>query len=548
MSQAQTVENIFTRLAELESTRQPYEAVWDEITEYVMPSRGTYSFKTTNTDPERRSKRRMDATAANAARGLTSRIVAEMTNGSTRWFDYRDSDPAVDKLEPVRRVLQALSDKAYSILNSGSFKLAHVEATADWIGYGTACVMTDFESGDEPVFQAIPIKELYISENRAGDIDLVIRKFQLTLRQVIQIFGEENLPDQLLKNKERDFDKPQDLIHAVIPNAEYVEGKKNSKYFRFKSCYALVRGRALLREGGFKRMPYKVFRFWKRPGEVYGGSPAVDALADIRMLNLMEEVNIRSMQLEVAPPLIAAHDSAVMPLKIVPHGINFGGIAPDGRRLIDRLLPPGNPGRPGFENMLEQKRMAIRSAFFVDPLINRQNSIRTAAEVMKRSNEEMMGLSPFLARYEVEYLSPILDHMLEYLLSKKEFQIPQELDGRIPFIEYTGPLAKTQRASELNNTMQFLQLIQGIGQVNPSILQHIDFNEAFLMFADLLGVPMTIITPAQKIAAQQQAMEAQQQAQALGLGIRDVSKNMALLAKSGLLQRQDLGLPPGEEQ
>lgn len=547
MSNSETVENIFTRLSELETTRTPYEAVWDEITEYVMPSRGSYSFKDTKSDPERKSRRRFESTAINAARGLTAKIIAEMTSGSTRWFEYRDPDPNIDKLEPVRRALQALSDKAYVMLNSGSFKLAHAEATADWVAYGTACMLTDFESDGEPIFQSIPIRELYIAENRAGEIDLVIRKFKLTLRQIIQIFGEQDLPAKILQNKERDFDKLHDVIHAVIPNDEYVEGKKNSRYFRFKSCYALCSGKVLLREGGYKRMPYKVFRFWKRSGEVYGGSPAVDALADIRVLNMLEEASLRGIQLDNWPPFLAAHDSVIMPLKVVPNGINYGGIGPDGRRLIDRLLPPNPGGRQGLETMLEQKRMAIRSCFFIDPLINKQNSIRTAAEVMKRSNEEMMGLSPFLARYEVEYLSPIIDHMLEYLLTKKEVEIPQELNGRTSLVEYTGPLAKTQRASELNNTMQFLQLVQGVAQVDPSMLQHLDFNAAFMMFADLLGVPLSIITPAQQIAAKQQMMQQQQQASALGQGLGDVSKNLALLAKSGLLQRQDLGLPPGVE-
>lgn len=534
------------RLGVLENERRPYESVWDEITEFVLPSRGGYSYKDVKSDPERKSRRRVDSTAINAARLCTARIIAEMTGTSARWFDYRLQNPDLDQLEPIRRLLQSFSDKAYGICNSSSFRLAHVEATTDWVSYGTACMFVNEDDG-QLVFKAIPIQELYVAENKIGEVDVVFRKFKMSVRQAAQMWDPGKFPESWSVALEERPDEEVEVLHCVMPNEDYIEGAIHNARFRFTSLYMSCKDKAIVHKGGFKRMPYKVFRFWKRSGEVFGGSLAMDALADIRMLNMMEEANIRNIQLEAFPPMVMAHDSVIMPLKVVPNGINYGGMSADGRRLIDRLLPsPGNGQK--LENMLEQKRMAIRSAFFVDPLINRENSIRTAAEVAKRSNEEMTGISPFLNRYEVEYLTPILDHILEYILrTDMSIVIPPQLNGLLPTIEYTAPLAKTQRAQELNNTLQFMQVVQTMAAANPDILMSIDSNALFMRLADLMGVPMDIIVPAEVIAAQKAQQAQMQQQQMMMQGVQMAGDQMANLAKSGLIGREDIGLPPQEE-
>jgi hypothetical protein len=190
---------------------------------------------------------------------------------------------------------------------------------------------------------------------------------------------------------EKDPDQLFEVIHAVFPSEDYMPGALQKDKMKYKSCYVLKEKQILLREGGFHEMPFIVFRFWKRTGEPYGGSPAWDALSDIRMINVMSETAIRSFQLEAFPPLIAASDGVIMPLKTMPNGVNIGGMSPDGRRLIEPLLTGGKT-QLAFE-VLEQRRQAIRNAFFVDPLINRENSIRTAAEVQKRASEELNGIS-----------------------------------------------------------------------------------------------------------------------------------------------------------
>lgn len=545
-----TLHRILARFDSLRSMRSNYETVWDEITDYVLPSRGTYSNLRTNTPASRRDKKILDITAIVACRTLAARVVTEMTSQGDRWFDFRMEDPALDRLENVRRFLYEVSEKAYAVLQDG-WRLPHIEVTTDWIAYGTACLyVQEVEDADdtrkekELVFKSIPIAELFIAEDFKGKPDTVFRYFNLPLRQIAQEFGTDKFSRELLQVLQKDPDQMYEVIHAVYPSETYVTDGKMKKNMRFKSCYVLKEQRILLSEGGFKHMPFIVFRFWKRTGEPYGGSPAWDSLSDIRMINVMSETALRSFQMEAFPPLLAASDGVIMPLKTMPNGVNIGGMSPDGKRLIEPLVT-NSKTQLAFE-VLEQRRQAIRNAFFVDPLINRENSIRTAAEVQKRASEELNGIGPFVNRFEQEYLEPLLDRVLLFVLENmiKPEDIPEEIQGMTTEIEYTAPLARTQRAKQLDATVTFLQLLQTVAQADPSILGVLNKENLVGIMTDLLGVPYTVLkTQEELLAEQQQAQQKQMMEQLLQAGpaLADTLKGTSE-GLQNLAQTQQIGL------
>lgn len=542
-----TVMRVLSRFDMLRSMRSNYEPVWDEITDFVLPSRGTYSNLRSNTKAERRDRKLLDITGVVACRALASRVVTDMTGAGERWFDFRIKNPEVDRSENVRRFLYEVSDKAYAVLQE-SWRLAHIEATTDWIAYGTACIyaqrVEEENEAPEMVFKAIPVAELFIAENFKGVPDTVYRYFKMPIRQIAQEFGTDQFDRDLLNQLDNNPDEELELIHAVYPNNMYLDDAKMKSRMKFKSCYVLKEAKILLKEGGFKEMPFIVFRFWKRTGEPYGGSPAWDALSDIRMINTMSETALRSFQLEAFPPLLAASDGVIMPLKTMPNGVNIGGMSPEGKRLIEPLVTSSKTSM-AFE-VLEQRRQAIRHAFFVDPLINRENSIRTAAEVQKRAAEELSGISPFINRFEQEYLEPLLDRVLMFVLDTMYHpdDIPDEIKGQTTEIEYTAPLARTQRAKQLDSTVTFLQLLQTIAQADPSILGVLKKENLVAMMTDLLGVPYWVLKTQDELMQEQQQAQQQQMmeqlmqaAPAMGSAVKDSSeglKNMAETAQMGI--------------
>jgi hypothetical protein len=84
-------------------------------------------------------------------------------------------------------------------------------------------------------------------------------------------------------------------------------------------------------------------------------------------------------------------------------------------------------------------------------------------------------------------------------------------------IEYVGPLARSQRMEEAVAIERLYQLAMSIGQIDPSIMDNIDHDEAIRMRAKLLGVPKTIMKDINDVndMREQRAMmqQAQQQAQ-----------------------------------
>ena len=543
-----TVSRILNRFEKLQGIRKNYEVVWDEITDYVLPSRGSYTRLRQSQPGSRRDRKILDITAIVACRTLAARVVTEMTSQGDRWFDFRMEDPLLDSMEHVRRFLYDVSEKAYSVLRD-DWRLPHIEVTTDWIAYGTACLFAqvleeDDGDGKEFVFKSIPVTELFIAENFKGFPDTVIRHFQLPLRQIAQEFGVDNFTPDLMKLLEKDPDHMEELLHAVYPSDTYGSPGKMKQNMKYKSCYVLKERRLLLSEGGFNDMPFIVFRFWKRTGEPYGGSPAWDSLSDVRMINVMSETALRAFQLEAFPPLLAASDGVIMPLKTMPNGVNIGGMSPEGKKLIEPLMT-GSKTQMAFE-VLEQRRQSIRNAFFVDPLINRENSIRTAAEVQKRASEELNGIAPFVNRYESEYLEPLLDKVLHFVLDNyyKPEDVPKEIQGKVTKIEYTAPLARTQRAKQLDSTAAFLQLLQTVAQADPTVMNVIRKDNLVSLMADLMGVPYAVLKTQEELAdeknqQQQQQMMDQlmQAAPAMGGAIRDTSaglKNMAQTAQVGL--------------
>lgn len=549
-----TVSRILSRFDTLRSMRSNYESVWDEITDYILPSRGSYSQLRSNTPGQTRGKDVLDITGIVACRTLAARVVTEMTSQGERWFDFRMSDPILDSNENVRRFLYDVSEKAYGVL-CGDWRLPHIEVTTDWIAYGTACLFVSEVEDDktgvkELVFKSIPVTELFIAEDFKGCPDTVFRYFQLPIRQIAQEFGTDEFTRDLMQCLEKDPDRIYEVIHAVYPSDDYMPGAKQRDKMKYKSCYVLRDKQILLSEGGFKEMPFIVFRFWKRTGEPYGGSPAWDALSDVRMINAMSKAALRSFQLEAFPPLIAASDGVILPLKTSVNSVNIGGISPDGKRLIEPLFTGGKT-QLAFE-VLEQRRQAIRNAFFVDPLINRENSIRTAAEVQKRASEELNGIAPFINRYEEEYLEKLLDRVLFFVLEtmyEKE-EIPEEIQGNETQIEYTGPLAKTHRAKQLESTSIFLQLLQTIAQSDPTMMSVIKPENLISMMTDLLGVPYYILKSRDELSAEKQMAEQKQAidmlmqaAPALSQSAKNTGAGMKDVAQAAQIGMQGIGAP-----
>jgi hypothetical protein len=139
----------------------------------------------------------------------------------------------------------------------------------------------------------------------------------------------------------------------------------------------------------------------------------------------------------------------------------------------------------------------------------------TATEVVQRNEEKMRLLGPVLGRLQSELLRPMIDRTFAILLRKKLFKpAPEFLAGQDIQIEYVSPLAKAQRASELQSIMRAIEIFGSLANVSP-VFDHINIDNLVTHLAEIVGVPAKVLNSKSEVNAirQQKQQQADQQMQ-----------------------------------
>jgi len=278
----------------------------------------------------------------------------------------------------------------------------------------------------------------------------------------------------------------------------------------FESIYFEYKGGNELSVSGFKEFPFVVPRYLKASNEVYGRSPAMTALPDVKMLNEMCKVTIKAAQKQVDPPLLVPDDGFLLPVRTVPGGLNFYR---SGTR--DRIEPLNiGANNPLGLNMEEQRRNAIREVFYVNQLQLQQGPQMTATEVIQRNEEKMRLLGPVLGRLQSELLRPLIDRTFNILLRNNQFpQAPESLSGVNIDIEYVSPLAKAQKSTELQSIMRGIEILGSLANAAP-VFDYINFDNLVKHVADIVGMPQKLLKSQGEVTAMRDQQQQQQQEQA----------------------------------
>jgi len=250
-------------------------------------------------------------------------------------------------------------------------------------------------------------------------------------------------------------------------------------------------------------------RFLKATGEVMGRSPAMTALPDVKMINLMSKTIIQAAQKQIDPPLLVPDDGFMLPIRTQPGGLNFF------RAGTRETITPLNTGAniPIGLSMEEQRRAAIRQAFYIDQILTAGSAQMTATEVIQRQEERMRVIGPVLGRLMNELLRPLIDRVFALMLRADMLApAPEVLQGIDIDVEYVSPLARAQKSSGLNNTMRALEILLPLAEGLP-VADHIDPDGLVRHITDSLGVPkVTLKTQREVDQTRQQRQQAQQEA------------------------------------
>ena len=503
---------IIRRWEQLAAERVVFESTWQDVADYEL---GRRDFLTKRTQGERRDTKLFDTTAMQSADFLASSLHGFMTNPSTRWFELRIDDDYLEKSEPVQLWLEDAADRMFAVFADpdGMHAQACHEFYLDLGSFGTAGMFIGDAPGKGVIYQTRALGELYVAENAAGRIDMVFRKFSLSARQAKQEFGDRAPPkvEQALANN-----KPHEMfefVHAVYPRHEYDGQKQDSGNMPFESCYVSLADKTKVSEGGFRELPYMIARWSKDAGETYGRGPGWSALAEQMMLHAMSKTMLKAAQKRADPPLLVADDGVMLPVRTVPGGLNFGRMDANRQEFIRALKTEGDVGLT--LEIMEQRRQAVRDAFYTGILQMLRDPRMTAEQVRALQDEMMRLMGPTLGRLQSEFLGPMIDRTFAIMARQMLFDDPpEELAGREIRVEYVSPLAKMQKAGQANAVVKTLQVAGEMAAFAPETLDNIDPDQAIRIISEANGAPMKVLRDPRVVQAMRRAKQEEARRQA----------------------------------
>lgn len=541
MDSKELVKFVTGRQSQLESKRTVWEQEWQEIADNVIPIRE--DIRGTLQSGQRQGTKIYDGTPVSAAILATDGIHGYHVSPAFTWFKYAMARRGLDKLHEIREWLQdGVEFAVYTALNRSNFYDEAWSWIYDGLTLGTAPLYAEEDIGEgKIVFESVHPGEIYIAENKYGEIDVEHRKRKLTARKMIQKFGEKNVPEAIRQSYKKNPFTEHEVLHAVFPREDWDERKKGAKFKKYASVW--IMGQDLLGESGYDVFPYATWRYQKSGKEPYGRSPATMALAKIKGAHIKEKSLIGLAQLHLDPPLnVPVEMRGKVQYK------------PRGRNYLDdmsRAISPIETGKAAFPigiEMLERDDKIIRDFFHVDfflmlaQLEGRGN--RTAYEVSKLQEEKAAVLGAELAPLNKQ-LDAVLDFV--FYIESKAGRIPpppdilMELAGERFDPVYMGPLAQAQR--RLFGTQGIRSGLEALGplaSVKPEVLDLIDTDETAKIMLESSGFPQSAMLTPEKVKAlrdaRAQAIAAENQKED-ALALTEGVKKMAAADKdSGAIQ------------
>ena len=524
-----TFEYIKKRCSTLESDRATWEDHWQDILDYVMPRKADISF--VRAKGTKRTEVLYDSTAITANNLLAASLQGTLTSPSLPWFHLKLRDKELNENRDVQLWLEDSARRMYDTFNESNFNTEVHELYLDLCSVGTGSMFVEegnngFET-EGIHFNTLHIAEYFIQENINGQVDTLYRKYKLTARQAIEEFGEDNLGEKILEASKNKPDKMFNFIHAVEPTKDYERAlrKANTK-LPFHSCHVCVEDKMVVRTGGYNEFPYLVPRWAKATGEIFGRSPSYNALPDIKTLNKAVEIGLKAWAKAIDPPLLVQDDGVIGRVRMTPAGItvvrNDGAIKP---------LQIGSNWQ--ITDMKEtQLRTAIRQAYYSDQLQLQEGPQMTATEVQVRYELMQRLLGPTLGRFQSEFLNPLIERTFGIMLRAGALMPePDIIKGQQIDVEYVGPLARSQRMEESVAIERLYGLAMNVVQVDPTIMDNINHDEAIRLRSTLLGVPKSVLRGKDEVQAmremraeEQQAMAEAQQQQVQGDAMQSQAK------------------------
>jgi hypothetical protein len=464
-----------------------------------------------------------DSSAPKAAKKMAAQLIGMLWQSGGKSVLIDPPKKLKDKSKEVSDYYTFMGEQIAEAFDNprGGFSLALEEYMEDQVSFGTSGIHSDkSKDSDVPVvYRAIGIDNSSIAEGPDGRVDTVFTEESMSVENAIKLYTFAALSKEVQeKYTNGKCDEEILILHAIEPRIELDPDKRGNKNMPFKSVHIEVKTGHLIKESGFEEFPCPVARMYKRRKQVYGYSPASQALPDTLTLNQIKMDRLLANEKRLEPPLGVMNDAVLGGGQIDTSARGITVFKPSGQlgqgNPVFQLYTVGDVGAADEE--IQEYKQSINEHFANDRLLDfNSDSEMTLGEAEMRFQIRGQSLVPLFMRQIVECFTPCVERTASLLYrdgrlgvirgsdlekvviarGEEPVYIPEAVakliaNGKDFYeVKYLTPAARLMQTEEARGVMRTWESAFMIAKVKPSVMDLLDEDESLRIVASAWGMP-----------------------------------------------------------
>lgn len=517
------------RLATMKTERSRWEPHWRDCANFALPQQGQWFAESPGDKGVRSHQKIINSTATRAIRTLKAGFMSNHTNPARPWFRLITPDPDMMEVSAVKQYLFLVERRMQDVLSRSNFYAAQPSLLEEMAVFGQCPMLIQEDLQSVARFFTYTIGSYWLAANDRGEIDTLVREFKMTVRNVLAQFGEAGMSDTLRnKVRNRQLDEWVDITQFISPNQDMQYGRADYRGMAYKSCYFesassdgknVPPGSKFLKESGYRERPFVCPRWDVTTSEdVYGNSVMMDVLGDVKQLQFNERRKAAVIDKLADPNWTAPTALKNAQINLLPGGVTF---VPDDKAsaAFRPAYEVPHQAVPAVSGEIAACMKRIQEGFFQDLLLMlsmHEGPQMTAEEIIRRQEEKVNAIGPYLTRLNSEQLDPMLDRLFEIMVRHPDRLLPpppRELQGLKLKVDYVSSLAQAQRMVGGGVIERFASFMGSMAQLNAGVLDKWDMDQTIDQYANVYGVPPDMVRSDDQVAQLRQQREQMNQMQ-----------------------------------
>ncbi|MGB0964453.1 MAG: portal protein, partial [Mycobacterium sp.] len=210
------------RKLELDEARRPWLEHCRSVATELFPHKLPYIEDpgSTAAKGQERNQHITDAVGHLALTTVAAGIHQGMMPSSSPWFGLRIRGLTTPEW-PVAGFLEQSVHALREMHNQSNANHVLPESQQEWAGFGTAAALVIEDDEDDFRLDGMSVGEYWIADDARGRVDTLYREISMTIGQLIEMFGEENLsPSAESEARQHRWDTRVTVVHAIEPDRD----------------------------------------------------------------------------------------------------------------------------------------------------------------------------------------------------------------------------------------------------------------------------------------------------------------------------------------